>query len=126
MGFFSRLFGSKQQSGSLRSFLCSTCYEVHAGEEMCVLPWWNADAESFFMSNRCPECFKKSLAETEDRLNDWDAAAAEGIQSFIGIWNIFERFPELEGNSDEESARKIVHLVKESAGKVFVPLAQGG
>jgi len=107
------------------TFLCSSCYKVMPAEEMCALPWWNAGYGAFYMAQRCPSCFEKSLAETTARVAQWDEEAETAFCSFLEIWKVLLHFPELQGVSTQETAKNVVRLVRESRRKALVRLALG-
>ena len=122
MGILDWLFGAKKTS-ALMEFMCSSCFEMKPGEQMHALPWWNAGEEAFFMTHRCPTCFADSLEETSLRIEHWDEDAETSFRLFLKNWEILRYFPQLQADSTREIASGVLSLVRDSNGKIFVPLA---
>lgn len=89
---------------------------------MHSLPWWNPEAHAFYMSHRCAACYPQSFRETSERIDDWDEEAEKEFSSFLELWKIPSRFPEVSKDTPLQTARAVLQLLADSNGKVFLPV----
>ena len=106
-------------------FVCSGCYETHRSSRMHALPWWNPDARAFFMSTRCGDCFLVALAEARGRVRAWDSEAENAFRSFLDIWKIEARMPQLAGLSPRAAAEAVLEYVEQTDGRPFATVFLG-
>ena len=118
------LFGAKKTS-ALMEFMCSSCFEIKPGEQMHALPWWNPHEDAFLMSIRCGDCFPESLTQARDRVRAWDAEAEAAFRSFLDIWKIEARMPELVPLDPPRAAEAVLDYVERTEGRTFAAVFLG-